>query len=267
MMIEFIGSTGAGKTTLISEVQRRLAEQAQAVTSFDLVADLLGLRRVTHPTLRNLIQDLVGLPFFVGSLYRHRAFAVFALKVLARHKSTTFFTLNYLRSIVRKIGTYEIVKRYQRDRIVLVDEGTVLSAHLLFVFTRAITSQEDIEKFASLVPLPDLVVYVKAPVECLVQRSLQRSDARKEMRSKKPMLVEEYVSRAAEMFDRLTETKRIRDRVLIVANPDASEGERAAVADRVATFILNDEAGGEPISTIPAGRIGPASVMGDKHVS
>ncbi|MCI0562553.1 MAG: hypothetical protein MN733_29050 [Nitrososphaera sp.] len=250
MIIEFIGSTGAGKTTLISEVQRRLAEQAQAVTSFDLVADLLGLRRVTNPTIRNLIQDLVGLPFFVGSLYQHRAFVVFTLKTLACHKSSIFSILNYLRSIVRKVGMYEIVKRYNHDRIILVDEGTILSAHLLFVFTSTIYSQKDIEKFASLVPLPELVVYIKAPVDSLVQRSLRRSDARKEMRSKNQILVEKYVSRAAEMFDRLTETKRIRDRVLIVANPDSGEGECGAVADHIATFILNCEPGGGQIPTI-----------------
>lgn len=168
MIVEFVGSTGAGKTTLASEVQRRLAKQAQVVTSFDLVADLLGLRRVTSPTIRNLFQDVVGLPFFIDSLYKHRTFVVFALKTLARHRSYTFLTVNYLRSIVRKLGTYEIIKRYNHDRIVLVDEGTVLSAHLLFVYTSIIYSQEDIEKFASLVPLPELVVYVEAPVSSLV---------------------------------------------------------------------------------------------------
>lgn len=267
MIIEFIGSTGAGKTTLISEVQCRLAEQAQAVTSFDLIAGLLGLRRVTHPTVRNLIQDFVGLPFFIGSLYQHRAFVIFALKTLARHKSYTFFTVNYLRSIVRKIGTYEIVKRYNHNRIILVDEGTVLSAHILFVFTSTIYSQEDIEKFARLVPLPELIVYIKAPMDSLVQRSLQRSGAPKEMRSKNQMLVEKYVSRAAEMFDQLTEIKPIRDRVLIAANPDSTEDERGAVADHIAKLILNYEPGGEQNSTIPSGRIEPASAIGEKCVS
>jgi thymidylate kinase len=260
MIVEFIGSTGAGKTTLISEVQRRLAEQAQAVTSFDLVADLLGLRRVTHPTIRNIIQDLVGLPFFVASLYRHRAFVVLALKTLARHKSSPFFALNYLRSIVRRIGMYAIAKRCNHDRIILVDEGPVLSAHFLFVFTSTIYSQEDIEKFASLVPLPELVVYIKAPVESLVRRSLRRSDTRKEMRSKNHLLVEQYVSRAAEIFDRLTETKRIRGRVLIVANLDSNEGECGAVADRIAEFILNYEPDVEQPLTIPEKQIELASI-------
>ncbi len=38
MIVEFIGSTGAGKTTLISEIQRRLDKTADVTTSFDLVA-------------------------------------------------------------------------------------------------------------------------------------------------------------------------------------------------------------------------------------
>jgi thymidylate kinase len=241
MIVEFVGSTGAGKTTLASEVQRRLAERAQVVTSFDLIADLFGWRQVSNPTIRNLIQDLVGLPFFIRSLYRYRAFVVFALKTLARNGSYTLFTLNYLRSIVRKIGTYEIIRRYKGDRIVLVDEGTVLSAHLLFVYTGTTYSQEDIENFASLVPLPELVVCIRAPVDALLQRTLQRSDARKELRWKNQELVEKYISRAAKMFDELTETKEIRDRVLVVSNPASTDDERGVVADRIATFILNYE--------------------------
>jgi len=240
MIIEFIGSTGTGKTTLISQVHRRLAKTAKATTCYDLVAAPLGLGGVTHPIARTLIQDLVGLPFFFRSLYEHRAFIRFALKTLARHERYTAFTANYLRSIVRRIGTYEIIKRCKRDRIVLVDEGTVMSAQLLFVYTSTIYSQDDIEKFASLVPLPDLLVYLRAPVETLVQRSLQRTDVR-EMRSKNQMLVEKYISRAEEMFDRLTEKKGIRDRMVIVANADSTEGERSAVADRIASFIVKHQ--------------------------
>lgn len=81
------------------------------------------------------------------------------------------------------------------------------------------------------------------------------------------MLIEEYVSRAVDMFDRLIRTEQIRDRVLIVANPASTDEERSVLADRIATFILNYEPGGEQISTIPAGRIEPASVIGEKCVS
>jgi thymidylate kinase len=267
MIVEFIGSTGAGKTTLISEVQRRLADQAPVATSFGVVAELFGWRRVTSPTVQNIIQDFAGLPYFIGSLHQHGAFVTFALKTLARHRNSAFFTANYLRSIVRKIGTYEIVKQYNHDRIILVDEGTVLSAHLLFVFASTGYSQVDIETFASLVPLPELIVYVKAPVHSLVQRSLDRKDVRKEMRSKDPLLVARYVRQATDVFDRLTETDRVRGRVVIVSNPDSIEGGWDVVAANIATSILNCASGRDRISTISAGRMEPTSVTGAGHAS
>jgi len=262
MIIEFIGSTGSGKTTLIAEVQRRLAEQGKAVTSFDLVAKLLGLGRVAHPTIRNIIQDLVGFPFFISSLYQHRSFIVFVLKTLARDRTKPFLALNYLRSIVRKIGTYQIIRRYERDRIVLVDEGTVCSAHLLFVYTRSVYSREDIDKFCSVVPLPELVVCIKASVDNLVQRSLQRSDPPREMRSKKQKLVEQFVNRAANVFDDLTSCKEIRDRSVIVANPTSADDAREAVVERIAKFILYYDPCGEQIRRVPAGRMDQDVVIG-----
>src|SRR5215212_4388640 len=129
MIIEFIGSTGAGKTTLLAEVRRRLAQKAEVTSAFELVAAPLGLGRLTHPTAQNLIQELAGLPFFLQSLGQHRAFVVFILKMIVRHGSFTFFTIHYLRSLERTIGVYELIRRRERERIVLVDEGTIILAH------------------------------------------------------------------------------------------------------------------------------------------
>ena len=84
MIVEFIGSTGAGKTTLISAVQRRLAQTAKVSTAYEVVATPLGLNHVTHPTAQNLIQEIAGLPFFIRSLPRYNGFLVFALEMLAR---------------------------------------------------------------------------------------------------------------------------------------------------------------------------------------
>jgi thymidylate kinase len=267
MIVEFAGCTGAGKTTLAREVHRRLAKHGPVTTSYELAAGPVGLGQATNPTLRNLVQDLVGLPFFLGGLVRHRAFVGYALKALGRQSSSLFLTANYVRSIARKIGMYEIGRRSPQDRIILVDEGTVLSAHLLFVFGRHEPSQEEIEAFASLVPLPDLVICVEAPLECLVQRSLQRSDAPREMKAKDEPEVEAYLKCAAGLFDRLTRTGPIRDRVLVASNPTAAEDERHKLAEWIAAFILNYEPSGGRVATRPAGRIEPVSAIGDKGVS
>lgn len=259
MIVEFVGSTSAGKTTLAAEVERRLAERARAVTAFDLMADLLGSRSAANPTIRNLIQDVVGFPFFVASLYRNRAFLGFAIKTLVRNAKYRILIPNYLRSIARKVGTHEAIKRLKGDRIVLVDEGTVLSAYLLFAYTRGGYKNADIEKFTSLVPLPELVVYVRAPVNILIQRSLERSDTRREMKSKNEALVSSQIIQAVEMFDELTRTRELRDRILEVTNPVGTGEERGVIAARIVDWILKHRLSEGYKYDVPGGGMAQAS--------
>jgi len=244
MIIEFIGSTGAGKTTLISEIQRRLAQTTEVATSFDVVAAPLGLRRVTHLTVRNLIQELVGFPFFIGSLYRHKAIIVLILRMLARQASFSFFTINNLRSLERKLGVDEIIKRRQHDKIILVDEGPLLLAHNVFVYSGAHYSCEEITRFAGLVPLPDIIIYIRVPMDILVQRSLQRIDPPREMRSRNRELIEKHINSAVKMFDQLIAVENIQARLLIVENSDFNHG-HSKVIDDIVQFILQYEIAGK----------------------
>lgn len=241
MIVEFVGSTGAGKTTLISEVKRRLAETTDVTTSYDVVAAPLGLRGVTHPTAKNLIQELVGLPFFMRSLRRHQAFVVFTLKMLARQTVFTIFTINILRSLVRKIGVYEIIRRHEPHRIILVDEGTVLTAHNVFVFSGAVYTVEEIATFASLIPMPDVIVYVRAPVDSLVRRSLRRTDPPREMKSKDRAQIEAYIYRAVTLFEQLVNAQNLRSRVLIVDNPEAADQAWDTAVDYITESLLHIE--------------------------
>lgn len=223
MMVEFIGSTGSGKTTVATAVQRRLSGLTGLHTAPDLVASLVGLPSPTKPVQRNLVCDLVGLPFFFGSLHRHGAFLRLALLALARQR-LTLQSANRLRSTVRKIGVYEIVRRYGDGRIVLVDEGTVLHAHNLFVFTNRDCSSADLDRFARVVPLPDLIVHVRAPLAISIERSLERPDPPRELRSRDRTQVELYVGRARAMFEALVANPILGPRVLAFDNPGPQAG-------------------------------------------
>ena len=247
MIVEFIGSTGAGKTTLISEVQRRLAQTADVMTSFELVAAPFGLRGVTNLTARNLIQELAGFPFLIRSVHRHKAFIFFILRMLARQANFSIFMINNLRSLERKIGVYEILKRYRRNQIILVDEGTVLSAHNVFVYSNALYTCEEIARFASLVPLPDIIIYIKAPVDILVQRSLLRADPPREIKSRNRGLIEKHVSRAVKMFDELVEADNIQRRLLIVENSDSNHQGYDKLVDDIVRFIISHECAAKPV--------------------
>ena len=152
MIVEFIGSTGAGKTSLISKIHHKLAQTTVVTTPFDLIAAPLGLSSVTHPTAQNLIQELVGFPFFIGSLSRHGKFLGHTIKTFSRNTKFSIYGINNLRSLERKIGMYEITQRYDRDQIVLVDEGPILAAHM-FVFTGSLVTSSEIATFANLLPL------------------------------------------------------------------------------------------------------------------
>jgi thymidylate kinase len=243
MIVEFIGSTGAGKTTLITQVQHRLAQETNVTSSFAVVASLLGLGSISHPTARNLIQELAGLPFLLRSLSRHRAFLLFMWRMIRRQASFSIFTVNILRSLARKIAVYEIIKSRQQNQIVMVDEGTILLAHNVFVYSDAKYTSEEIAMFASLVPLPDIIVYIKAPIDALVQRSLQRADPPREIRSKNPALVETSIHRAVQIFDQLSQADPIRRRLLVVENPHSDHQHTADVVEHITRYILNQKVG------------------------
>ncbi len=237
MIVEFIGSTGAGKTTLISEVRRRLEKQVEVRSAYEQVAAPLGLGGVSHSSIRNLIQEVVSFPFFLASLGRTHEFVAYVLRMLKRQAWFSIFTLNNLRSLERKVGVHEILRRRDGGPVVLVDEGTLLAAHNIFVFSGADYTPEEIAGFARLAPLPDLVVYVKAPLESLVRRSLDRRDPPREMRSREPDMVQRHVGRAVEMFDQLVREEHIRSRLLVVDNCDAPEAGQGQAAEQVVKTI------------------------------
>jgi deoxyadenosine/deoxycytidine kinase len=238
MIVEFIGSTGAGKTTLINEVHRRLEKTSRVTTSLDLATGLLGLRGVTNPTLQNLAQELVSLPFFILTLYKHNEFLRHTVKLFWRKTGFSMQTIHNLRSLERKIGMYEIAKYLGKDQIILVDEGPILAAHM-FVSTGNTYTPEEITRFTDLLPLPDLVVYIRASVDTLIERTVRRADPPREVDLKNLAWMEEYLKRAVAMFDQLTQAENIHPRLLIVESLDIAEPGFNQVIDSIYQSILD----------------------------
>jgi Deoxynucleoside kinases len=238
MIVEFIGSTGAGKTTLINEVHRRLAKTGRVTTSIDLAIGLLGLRGVTNPTLQNLVMELVSLPVFIRTLYRHNEFIRHTVKLFWRKTSFSMQTIHNLRSLERKIGMYEITKHLGKDQIILVDEGPILAAHM-FVPAGNTYTPEEITRFTDLVPLPDLVIYIRASVDTIIERTVRRADPPREVDLKNRARMEAYVKRTVALFDQLAQAENIRPRLLVVESLDIAEPGFNQVLDSVYQAILD----------------------------
>lgn len=232
MIVEFIGCDGAGKTTL----SRMLCEDGIAgrrvVAMPDLLLDRVGLRRITHRTAVNIVQDVGGFPFFVGSIRSHRDYVAFAGRMLARHESSTFDKVNGMRGIVRRVGMYELATRRARNRIVVSDEGTVLSAYHFGLSGIALDPSE-LEEFARLVPRPDMIVYVRVPTETLVRRAVSRLVTRRQHVGKDRAEVEGTIRRTVDVFDLVAAAPPLRDRVFVVENDDADPAQRQRLVEEI----------------------------------
>lgn len=262
MIVEFIGCDGAGKTTLCRLLRACGIDGTPVVALPDLVLDRSVLRHVTHPTAANLVQDVCGLPFFVSALPRRREFVALAARTLARHAPSTFDRLNEMRGVVRTVGMFELARHRARDRIVLSDEGTVLTTYFFALGEGAGVDRGELERFARLVPRPDRLVYVRAPVSALVERALSRPDRRRHHAGKERAQIERRVRRTTEVFELVAATSELRERVIVVENDDSDETRRRQLVEELAGTLARAWETSRP-TTSAQPRPRPAGVRSD----
>ncbi|MBA3736997.1 MAG: hypothetical protein H0W97_00345 [Actinobacteria bacterium] len=248
MIVEFIGATGAGKSSLARGLVKRGVPARRVRMATDLVTDRLGRRWIADPHAINLLADASALPSFIRSLDRDRDFVRFAFDRLKRHAPSTFAKVNYRRNIVRKLGMHDMARNADPGTTFLVDEGTILIAYQLFVYSDAPYTRADLEGFARLVPLPDLVVHVKAPIDVLLRRAMTRPDRRRELARSDVREVERRIARAVELFDALAEVEPIRSRLLTVEVRDDSPEHLDAAVREIAGSLAEVEPGSPPRS-------------------
>jgi hypothetical protein len=236
VIVEFIGASGSGKTSLARNVVRSLEGTHDAVMASDLVLRRLHLERLAAPTTRNVLADLSAVVEMLRLNGERRTFLAYAVRRLNRHRPKSLQTLNYVRSVVRRLGVDGIARRRGQHMIVVADEGILLTAYLLFVYGNTGFDEDDLAEFAGIAPLPDRIVHVKAPLESLVRRTLSRLDPPRELRARDKEDVTRFLGSATEMFAGLVRTPALRDRVLEVENPGGAVGQQglaATIADSI----------------------------------
>ena len=239
MIVELIGCAGAGKTTLRNLICENGIPDQEVIAMPDLLLQRRVLRRVAQPTAVNVVQELGSLPFLLGALPDERPFLAFARRALWGHAPSRFDKLNGMRGVLRKVGMFHLARERARDAIVLSDEGTLLSSYNLFVATKMDFGEAELARFADLAPIPDVVVYVRAPVESLVERARSRPDPRRQHVGVGVAEIEADVRRTVELFDLLVQTVPVAGRVTIVESSDLDEEGRSRLASEVVNRLLS----------------------------
>jgi thymidylate kinase len=231
VIIELIGASGAGKSTLLRALSEALEDDGPVVPWTALVTDRPGLRRIRDPHAVNLVADVRALPVCLASLDRHGSFLRFAWGRL-RHAPSPFAMVNHARNALRKVGVYELARSADRRAVHLFDEGPILSAYQLFGYSRGPITSADLARFARLVPLADLVVLVRAPIDVLVRRADERADRRRELVGADPSRLRHLLERATRLFDDLVQLEPLASRTVTV---ELADERPETLAEAVAT--------------------------------
>ena len=234
IQIELFGCTSAGKSSLLANILRACQDQGiEALTGDDLVLRQAGLNRVKNRLVRTLLTDWLALFACLLTCNRNLEFICFSIGTLLRLPVAVGWLerFNLARNILKKVGIYEIIHRAGDNRqVAVVDEGTLQAAHNLFVHVSARMDPADVSTFVSLVPLPELAVYVTQSKPVLIERTLARGHKR--IPDTSYANVECFISRAVDTFDQVVKHVALKGRLLAI------EPQQKSVASQDQPYLL-----------------------------
>ena len=216
MIVEFTGCSGAGKTVVIKCAYDILKKTVHPVfTPLDIMLGKSMAGGIHSERSQNAILDLVALPYFVFKIHEFFPFFLFCLKIIKANADSLIKTMLLTRSVIRKLGLYKFLsQRKFEKKIILVDEGTFHIAHIIFINGRGLFTDTAIHKFEQIVLRPDLIVFVQAPLQSIIERTEQR--ANKPIRSVDSQQLKRFVMRAHHLFERLIKNNRYKNEVLVI---------------------------------------------------
>lgn len=220
MIIELIGCTGCGKTTLARRLQQDGAYQSGAILDGnDWVLRWAQLGWLRTPSMRTLVLNVLAMAACLVYWPEHERLLRFALTTIGRLPRGVSMAerLHILRLVLRNAGTGAILRHHvPAGATIVVDEGAVHLAHSLFVHVDSVPDPAQIATFAALVPLPDLIVYVRRARSLLIQRTQQRGHKR--IPGNDPFTVVHFVEHAEQTFECLANLPQLRTRLIVADN-------------------------------------------------
>lgn len=220
MIVEFTGTTCSGKTTLALKIIEALKEAGISTISvhpkyFDL-ASFHGCN-LRNETLQNIFLDLLSIKYLIKQHVVVQDTIKFAYRYLKfEDKDRLYHRLNRFRSILRKVGTYYVLRSQITPKkcLKIIDEGTIHSIHNLFVQPYNIPSNADLFRYAELIQLPDLIIYVSAPENKLLERLNNRSDPPR--RGKNNSI--QFLKNAINVYEKFMNIERVKNKTIVVQN-------------------------------------------------
>jgi PST family polysaccharide transporter len=185
LVVEFIGVTGVGKSTLLAAVAESLSLQGHRVCQAEeVILARYGLSYQRHPKFGSALVHMLSLDPFWRYLCTRNGLALsrLALRSITRGMGSLWTGFGLLRNFLKRIGFHLLLEQVRNQLhdcdILLCDEGVVHAAHNLFVHMGAEPNRDEIVRFGQLVPKPDQLVWVTAPPAQSAEVILRRGHSR-----------------------------------------------------------------------------------------
>jgi thymidylate kinase len=234
LVVEFIGVTGVGKSTLLAAVEQSLSAQGLRVRQAEeVILARYGVSFLRHPKVGSALVHLLSLPSFCRYLCTRDGLTLskLAFRSIARGMGSLWTGVALVRNFLKRIGFHLLLEKVREELqdcdILLCDEGVVHAAHNLFVHTRAEPNKNEIVRFGKLVPKPDRLVWVTAPPTQSAE-VIQRRGHSRVWGSRAAALA--FAEHAQATFEVLSTVDGLREKIFRVDN--SANGGRADAAIR-----------------------------------
>ena len=214
MIFEFLGTTGSGKSTLIPAVMQFLqTKNIKALSVTEAIHEYMG-----QSLTGRLVKLFVPRPYQKPVLWRIFSYGVVrwhSLKFMVKHSCLTWYVVTFqfrrpiplphrwliLRLFFNMVGQYAYFQnRLQSGQVIVFDEGFVHRTTHLFVSATEYPDVVRIEKYLSLIPRPEQIIFVKAsPDQCLSR--INRRGLQVRLRNLPADSVAIFVQHAARVVD------------------------------------------------------------------
>ncbi len=187
MIVEFIGTPGAGKTTFMPFAQDHFRDQyfcpysvVEAARPFAARTSIGKKMQYVSPV--RMQRFLLWQIFYAYSyVYRSRfsAYNKKLMKTVLNYQSlrpiSTADKRHVLRWYLHLTGSYEFLRTYaQAGEMLLFDEGFVHRVVQLFASENESPNFEEVKNYLDLIPKPDLVIYPKTSASVCEERVFER---------------------------------------------------------------------------------------------
>ncbi len=262
MVVELIGTPGAGKTSLLPVVMDSLSEQG--VTPRTMVGasrvyvarTTLGayIARFAPPRLRRALLWQLFCQFSRAYqfrfLLRHVRLARHLMQGQAHRDASVKFRRHALRWYLRMLGQYEFLRTHLRpNEALVIDQGFVHRAVDLHASDRGEPDLAAVSAYLDLVPQPDLIIHVNAPLGVCEARVFDRGPWA-HFRRESPAALSRFITNSHVVVGQVVERMRAKGWNLIEVD-NGSEGLALSTA-RLRSILMNPDSASVPLSGGPS---------------